>query len=122
MTRTSITKLKNAPAKAPTVAPFAKATSVPREETNFPPNTVMLKHKELVTLILRARGIHEGIWMAAANLGFTAITVGPDEQNINPAGVVSILGFGITKVDKMSALSVDAALENPLPKSKKKQS
>ncbi|MHB9833801.1 hypothetical protein Q8F57_003080 [Paraburkholderia terrae] len=74
---------------------------------------VMFTHREVVTALLKNQGIHEGIWGLAVQFGFGVANTGPNDNEINPTGMLPVLGIGIQRFPQMNALSVDAAEVNP---------
>ncbi|WP_434516359.1 hypothetical protein AB6Q56_07030 [Dechloromonas sp. ARDL1] len=72
-------------------------------------------HKEVATALLKAQGIHEGIWMLSVSFGMAATNISqtPGGSDLNPAAIVPVLGIGLQRTDALNALSVDAAVENP---------
>jgi len=78
-------------------------------------------NKELVVMMLKDQGIHEGNWVLAANLSFTAMNFGqsPDGSDASPAGVVAVTGVLLECVPAPLPFSVSAAEANPKPKPKK---
>lgn len=76
----------------------------------------LLQHSELVTLLIREFGVHEGIWTLAVELQFAALTAGTDDQSAYPTGLVSVKSIGLSPGVKVNNISVDAALVNPKPK------
>ena len=78
-------------------------------------------NKELVVMMLKDQGIHEGNWVLAANLSFTAMNFGqsPDGSDASPAGVVAVTGVLLERVPAPLPFSVNAAEANPKPKPKK---
>lgn len=79
--------------------------------------------KEIVTALLKAQDIHDGIWGLFVNFGISANNIGPNERDLRPAAVIPILSLGLQKFDKETNLSVDAAKVNPklIPLSKLKK-
>jgi hypothetical protein len=69
--------------------------------------------KEIVTALIKAQDIHEGIWGLFVNFGLTAQNVGPNENELRPAAMIPILQLGLLKFEKETNLSVDAAKVNP---------
>jgi hypothetical protein len=75
----------------------------------------VFSHKELVEILIRHQGLHEGIWAAQFQMGMG------NAQVPNPAGggdtfpavVVTILGVGLQKTDKEGPSALDAAKVNP---------
>lgn len=72
-------------------------------------------NKELVAVLLRDQGIHEGHWILAAKLSFTAMNIGQlaDGTDASPAGVVAVTGIQINNVPEALPFSVNAADVNP---------
>jgi hypothetical protein len=83
-------------------------------------NQYTLSHKELVELIIKQCGIHEGRWVLMANLGFAAGNFGPSNDQMSPGAVVSITQLGISRADQNAPreMTVDAAVVNPASKDK----
>lgn len=75
--------------------------------------TIMFTHKELAEALVKAHGIHEGIWGVAIQFGLGAATAGPNEKELQPAAVVPVMAVGIRKFDTENNLTVDAAKVNP---------
>ena len=75
--------------------------------------------KEIVTALVKAQDIHEGIWGLFVNFGLNASNVGPTESELRPAAMVPLLALGLQKFPKETNLSVDAAKVNPITKTKK---
>ena len=74
---------------------------------------IAYKHAELITLMLKDRGIHEGHWMLLVNFGFGAGNTGASESEAVPTALVGIQQIGLMRAPAQSALTVDAALVNP---------
>jgi len=76
---------------------------------------LIYSNKELVVMMLKDQGIHEGNWVLAANLSFTAMNFGqlPDGSDASPAGVVAVTGVLIERVPEPLPFSVNAAEANP---------
>lgn len=73
----------------------------------------VFSHKELVTLLIKHQGIHDGQWQLLINFGFGAANVGPSPSEINPTAMIQIGGIGIQRTNESTGLSVDAAEVNP---------
>src|SRR5687768_2104093 len=90
--------------------------------------------QEVVTSLLKQQGIHEGYWsfyvrfgLSAANInvkvGFTSpdgspMPTGPldlENDTFAPAAILPIQEIGISRVNELNNLSVDAAVVNPKP-------
>jgi hypothetical protein len=88
-------------------------------------NQYVFAYKELVEMMIKKSGLHEGKWMLLANFGFAAINSGPSPNEIVPTAVAALQSIGIQKAipDSPPGLVVDAAEVNPRvdTKSKKKR-
>jgi hypothetical protein len=74
----------------------------------------MFSHSELVTQLIKAKGIHQGFWMLVVTYGFGAANVGENDKVLNPTAFVPITGIGIRSVPSAeNNLTVDAAAANP---------
>jgi len=73
------------------------------------------KHTELLELMLRDQGIHEGVWMLVVSFGFGAGNVGQSEADVNPTAFVGVTSIGLQRAPTMGPLCVDAAIANPRP-------
>lgn len=73
--------------------------------------------KEIAAALVKAQGIHEGVWGIFVNFGIQASNVGPSENELRPAALIPIMQLGLQKFDKETNLSVDAAQVNPGPSS-----
>lgn len=77
------------------------------------PTQITFTHKEAVTALLKAQGIHEGIWALLVNFGLKAMNVGATEDDLQPSAIVPVLNIGLQRVEKVNNVSVDAAEVNP---------
>jgi len=84
------------------------------------PTQYMFKHRELVEVMIKHAGIHEGKWVLSVNFGLAAINSGPNEDEVVPTAMVPVQGIGILRAPDGAprGLVVDAAESNPAPKSK----
>jgi len=78
--------------------------------------------KEIVSALIKAQDIHEGVWGLFVHFGLQAHNIGPNENDLRPAATVPVLALGLQKFEKVTNLSVDAALVNPRPSPKTKKS
>jgi hypothetical protein len=78
---------------------------------------IVFKHKELVEILVKAQGIHDGIWGLFIRFGIGASNVGASETDIQPAAIVPVTEIGLQKFDKETSISVDAAKVNPAKES-----
>jgi hypothetical protein len=71
-------------------------------------------HQELIKLLIKEQGLHEGVWQLIVNFGFAGSNVGPSVNDLNPAAVVAVGGIGIQRATgERTNLTVDAAEVNP---------
>lgn len=72
-------------------------------------------NKELVAALLRDKEIHEGHWVLAAKLTFSAMNIGQaaDGSDASPAGVVALAGIQLENVPAPLPFSINAAEANP---------
>jgi hypothetical protein len=74
---------------------------------------IVFSHKEVVTALLKANGIHEGLWALFVRFGLSAANIGPTEDSVQPAAIIPVLEIGLQKAEKVNNISVDAAEVNP---------
>jgi len=79
---------------------------------------IAYKHRELVELMIKDRGLHEGIWGLFVRFGLGASNIGATEAEVQPAAIIPVLEIGLQKFDKENNISVDAARVNPAPPQK----
>ena len=78
-------------------------------------NQYVLKHKELIELIIKACEVHDGKWYLMVNFGFSAGNFGPSKDELSPGAAIVISQVGIQRADSnvVPELTVDAAIVNP---------
>ena len=76
-------------------------------------NQLIFSFKEVVTALIKAHDIHDGIWGFILNFGLNAQNIGPNENELRPAALIPVISVGLMKFDKETNLSVDAAKVNP---------
>lgn len=78
-------------------------------------NQYTLTHKELVEMMVKKAGIHEGRWVLMTTFAFTAGNFGPSDDQSLPGVVVGVQKLGIQRAEANSpeSLVVDAAEVNP---------
>ena len=78
-------------------------------------NQYVFSNKELLELLVRKAGVHEGRWVLLANFGFSAGNFGPTADQMSPGAIVAVTQMGIQRAqpDTPEAMSVDAASINP---------
>lgn len=79
------------------------------------PTQFAFNHKELVELMIKKQGIHEGIWSLSLRFGLQATNFGtnPDGSDILPVAMIPVIEIGIQRGEKLNNISVDAAQVNP---------
>ena len=78
-------------------------------------NQYMFAHKELLEMLVKQAGVHEGKWTISINFGFSAGIIGPSPEELSPGAVVAIQQIGIQRAspDAPEAITIDAAAINP---------
>jgi hypothetical protein len=74
-----------------------------------PTGTLPFTYKELVTLMLRERGITKGIWGLYVKFGIAGANLGDAPGTVVPTAMVPILEVGLQPFKEVISLSVDAA-------------
>jgi hypothetical protein len=77
--------------------------------------------EELVTILIKQRDIHEGLFSLAVKFEIAVGGVGPSTESIYPGAMIGVSGFGLGKAEKPGPRIVDAAEVNPKIKSSKKK-
>jgi len=76
-------------------------------------------HEELLAILLKSAGIHEGLWMLSINFGLSATNMSNSnngEENLRPCVMAFVENFGLIRVERaLKGLTLDAAIVNPLP-------
>jgi hypothetical protein len=73
-------------------------------------NQILFNHKELLEILIKKAGVHEGKWTIIANFGFSAGNFGPSPDQMTPGAVVALLQVGI------ASATLDAGIVNPIKK------
>lgn len=78
---------------------------------------LMFELHEIVELLIKKQGIHEGLWGISIEFGLAAanIPTGPDGTTLVPAALNFVQHIGIKKHEQPTNLTVDAAKVNPAP-------
>jgi len=82
--------------------------------------------KEIAEALVKKQGLHEGIWGVAIKFGLGAAYTGTADEQL-PTAMVPVLEVAIAKQERVTSISVDAAIVNPRkrpssPPTKKKKS
>lgn len=85
------------------------------------PTEYTFELKDLATTLVRAQGIHAGVWRVGFEFNFAATYAGPTPEEVRPSAVVQICRIVLTKVEpgEVQYFVVDAAEINPVPTAKK---
>jgi hypothetical protein len=78
-------------------------------------NQIFFTHKELLEILIKQAGVHEGKWIVSAGFGFTAGNFGPGPGQMVPGAIVAITQVGIQRAapDTPEEMTLDAAVVNP---------
>jgi hypothetical protein len=76
---------------------------------------ITFKHKELVELLIKNQGLHEGLWGLFVRFGLGASNIGASDDQLQPAAIIPVLEIGLQKFEKETNISLDAAKVNPKP-------
>jgi hypothetical protein len=79
------------------------------------PSVIVFSHKELVATLVKAQGLHEGIWGLYLRFGIKGANIGNAPSDIMPAAVIPVLEVGLQRFEQVNNISVDAAESNPKP-------
>jgi hypothetical protein len=77
------------------------------------PITYPVAVKDIVTAMLKAKGIHEGIWGLNVSFGFTATNMEVNGGTRRPGVLITIESYCLERTSQITDLSVDAAVVNP---------
>ena len=77
------------------------------------------ERKELLELLIKQAGVHEGKWILMTTFSFSAGNLGPAPELIAPGAVIVINNIGIQRAqaDTAEAMTLDASVVNPAPAS-----
>jgi hypothetical protein len=86
-------------------------------------NQYVFTHKELVEMMIKKTGLHEGKWILQATFTFAAINGGPSPDQLIPTAIVGLQSVGLQKAlpGAPPSLTVDAAEANPPEGAKSKR-
>jgi hypothetical protein len=70
-------------------------------------------HKEVVTALVKAHGIHEGIWGLYLKFGIQGANLGASADVVQPTAIIPVLTIGLQQFPKENNIAVDAAKVNP---------
>lgn len=93
----------------------------PTEQSN-PALDTILSLQELAELLVKHKGLHEGLYNLAVQFQFAIGAVGPSPEAVVPGVMFGVSGVGLEKVDQPGPHTVDAAVVNPAPNKSIKKS
>jgi len=76
-------------------------------------NQILYSFKELASLMVKDRNLHEGYWGVYVRFGINAANAGANDNDLKPTALVPIIEVGLQKFEELNNLSVDAAEVNP---------
>jgi hypothetical protein len=80
------------------------------------PERVTFSFQQIVELLVKKADIHQGYWALRVEFGLGAANVQLDQAaGAVPTALVPVKGIGISRVDELTNLAVDASVVNPLP-------
>lgn len=76
---------------------------------------IEFSNRDLVVLMLKDQGIHEGHWVFQAKFSFAAMNMSttPEGTDVMPTGAIGVAGLALEQVQQPLPFSVDAAEVNP---------
>lgn len=74
------------------------------------PSQYTFKWKEVAELLVKKAGLKSGLWQISVQFGFGALNAGSNDEDLKPSAIVGVIGLALSKADKPTGLSVDAAL------------
>lgn len=72
--------------------------------------------KEVAELLVKQYGLHDGLYDLLIEYQFAFGNFGPTPEQITPGAMIGIAKLGLTRVDRLGPLTVDAARTNPVAK------
>ena len=81
--------------------------------TSDPP--VVLSLKDIAELIVKHRGIHEGLYNVVFQIQIALGAVGTSPETVVPGAMFGVSGVGLEKVAQAGPQTIDAAVVNPAP-------
>ncbi len=77
----------------------------------------LFSHHDILELLIKREGIHEGIWSLIIEFKFGATLAGPADM-LFPTGFMGVSKIGLQRGAELNNVSLDAAIVNPAPKSR----
>lgn len=77
---------------------------------------IAFSYREVAESLVKQADLHEGLWGVSVKFGMQASNFGPNEHDLKPTVIIPILEFQLTRFEKETNLTVDAAKVNPRKK------
>ncbi|MFN2492569.1 MAG: hypothetical protein ABR501_06760 [Pyrinomonadaceae bacterium] len=71
-------------------------------------NLITYSFKELAELMVKDRGLNEGVWGVYIKFGINAANAGETDASLRPTALVPVLEIGLQKFQEVNNLSIDA--------------
>lgn len=78
--------------------------------------------KEVAELLVKEYKLHEGLYDLMLEYQFAFGNFGPTSAQVTPGAMIGLAKLGLTRVDKVGPLTVDAAQVNPANKVRERKS
>ena len=72
--------------------------------------------KEVAELLVKQYDLHEGLYDLLLEYQFAFGNFGPTPTQITPGAMIGLARLGLTRVDRLGPLTVDAGQVNPISK------
>lgn len=79
----------------------------------------LLDPKAIMALILKDKGIHEGLWAFTVEFQLSIGVAGPTQDKALPTAMATVARMGIQKGVELNSITYDAAELNPIVKTKR---
>lgn len=86
----------------------------------FPAPPTLFDIKDVVALLVKHEGIHEGLFDPSIEFNIGIGNFGPAPTQVFPGAIIGVSKFGIQPAPIVGPHTVDAAKVNPAPTSRKK--
>ena len=92
--------------------------------TEHAENNMVVQHdlKEIIEMLIKHHGLHEGLYDLALEFGIIIGQIGPNPSESFPGAAFGVRHIGLTKASKMGPITVNAADVNPSSTAQKKAS
>jgi hypothetical protein len=84
------------------------------------PSQYNFELRELLIILIKNQGLHEGIWSLGFEFGMGAGNIGPTQEEARPSAFIQLKQVGLARASVEGPLALDAAKVNPPTKTKSK--